>query len=313
MFSQARLQSIYSKIMSIPLNSIRPPQLPSTFKGGSFPSPQGAIHIQIGGRGPAVVLLHGYVQTGDMWGPIASELAQDHTVLVPDLRGIGRSWRSTDGYDKKTQAQDLAVILTGLGFEEVSLVGHDLGGMVAYALASLYPRRVSRLVIMEAVPPGFPGWQAITTLPGTWHFNFRGADAERLVAGRERIYFDRFWNEFAARPQSIGETIRDHYAAQYAAEGAMRAGFRQFEAFEHDAKDAAEFARTKLTMPILALGGEHADKCFGLATAAAMREVAVDVQEEIISNAGHWLVEESPDVVMGLVCNFLRKRKSGTE
>jgi pimeloyl-ACP methyl ester carboxylesterase len=192
-----------------------------------------------------------------------------------------------------------------LGFDQATVIGHDLGGMVAYAYAALYPATVPRLIVMEAAPPGVPPWGQIAAMPGVWHFHFRGPEAEQLVAGRERIYFERFWNSFARDPSCISDRIRDHYAEQYAAPGAMRAGFAQFAAFEQDIRDNAELSRNKLAMPVLAVGGECADRAFSSATAAAMREVASDEREVLIPQAGHWLLEENPEAVVDAVCGFL--------
>ncbi len=195
------------------------------------------LHARIGGQGPAVVLLHGYGETGDMWAPLAAELARDHTVVAPDLRGMGFSSRPESGYDKKTQGQDIAGALDVLGIGKADLVTHDIGNMVGYAFAAQYPARVTRFVIMDAPLPGVGPWDEIVRSRALWHFSFQGPDAERLVAGRERIYLDRFWNEFSADPSSFSEASREHYAKLYAQPGAMHAGFNQFAAFAQDAID----------------------------------------------------------------------------
>jgi pimeloyl-ACP methyl ester carboxylesterase len=161
------------------------------------------LHVRTGGQGPAVLLLHGYGETGDMWAPLAAELARDHTVIVPDLRGMGLSSRPAGGYDKKTQGADVAHLLDALGIAQVDLVTHDIGNMVGYAFAVQNPARVRRFVIMDAPLPGVGPWDEVVRSHALWHFSLWGPDAERLVAGRERIYLDRFWNEFSAdRPPS---------------------------------------------------------------------------------------------------------------
>ena len=281
------------------------PALPSGFTAAAIATPGGELFVQTSGSGPAVVLLHGYVQSGDMWGPLAARLRERHTVIVPELRGLGRAPRPVAGYDTWTQALELHAVVEALGFDRAVIVGHDLGGMVAYAYAAVYRAEVTRLVVMEAAPPGIPPWSAIASMPGVWHFHFRGPEAERLVEGRERIYFDRFWNAFAAEPSAIGDAIRDHYARQYAAPGAMRAGFAHFAAFDQDVRDNQESGSIKLTMPVLAIGGASADRAFSATTAAAMREIAVDVHEVIVPKAGHWLLEENPAVVVKAVSEFL--------
>lgn len=266
-----------------------------------------SLFVQRGGSGSPVVLLHGYVESGDMWGPLAEQLARTYTVIVPDLPGLARSWRATGDYSKKSQARAIRAIVTGLGFDQAVVVGHDLGGMVAYAYAAQLPTKVTRLVILEAVPPGIEPWSEILKIPGVWHFNFRGPEAEQLVKGRERTYFDRFWNDFSVTTSKIDVIARNHYASQYAAPGAMGAGFAQFAAFEQDAKDNTEFARRRLSMPVLAIGGDHADRAFGPAVAAAMRLLAIDVREGTVPAAGHWLLEENPDVTVKLVVDFVQR------
>jgi pimeloyl-ACP methyl ester carboxylesterase len=170
------------------------------------------IHVRIGGSGPAVVLLHGYGDTGDMWAPLASELMRDHTIIAPDLRGMGLSATATDGFTKKNQAEDVAGVLDALHIRRADVVGHDIGNMVAFAFAAAHQDRTTRLVMMDAPVPGVGPWDEILKNPLLWHFRFGGPDMERLVAGRERIYLDRFWNEFSADPAHFPEASRQHYA-----------------------------------------------------------------------------------------------------
>ena len=184
-----------------------------------------------------MVLLHGYGETGDMWAPMAADLARDHTVVVPDLRGMGLSSKPAGGFDKKTQAVDMAGVLDALKIDRADLVTHDIGNMVGYAFAAQYPDRITRFVLIDAPLPGIGPWEEILKNPLLWHFRFGGPDMERLVAGRERIYLDRFWNEFSATPARFGEAAREHYAKLYALPGAMHSGFMQFAAFDQDAID----------------------------------------------------------------------------
>ena len=223
--------------------------------------------------GPAVILLHGYGETGDMWAPLAAELAHDHTIVAPDLRGMGLSVRPASRYDKKTQGQDVAGVLDALGIERIDLVTHDIGNMVGYAFAAQYPDRVTRFALMDAPLPGIGPWEEILKSPLLWHFRFGGPDMERLVAGRERIYLDRFWNEFSADPKSFGETARKHYAKLYAQSGAMHAGFSQFAAFDQDTIDNRVFlAKGKLTMPVLAMAARRpSDRLWRLSCAPPRR------------------------------------------
>lgn len=263
------------------------------------------LHVRVGGRGPAVVLLHGFGDTGDMWAPLAAKLAPTHTVVVPDLRGMGLSGRPAGGYDKKTQAHDIAGVLDTLKIQRSQLVTHDIGNMVGYSLAAQYPARITSFAIMDAPLPGIGPWDDIKRSHALWHFSFWGPDAERLVAGRERIYLDRFWNEFSADPKKFDEASREHYAKLYAMPGAIHAGMEQFKAFDQDAADNQAFlAKGNLAMPILAVGGE---KSFGTTMAAVMRAVATDVTEAVVPNAGHWLMEENPAATIKLLYNFLSK------
>jgi pimeloyl-ACP methyl ester carboxylesterase len=264
------------------------------------------IHVRSGGTGPAVLLLHGYGETGDMWAPMAIDLASDHTVVVPDLRGMGLSAKPSDGFDKKTQAADMAGVLDHLGIERADLVTHDIGNMVGYAFAALYPARVMRFALIDAPLPGIGPWEEILKNPLLWHFRFGGPDMERLVAGRERIYLDRFWNEFSATPSRFSEAAREHYAELYALPGAMHSGFMQFAAFDQDALDNQSFlSKGKLGMPVLAIGGE---KSFGKKMAEIMRFAATNVREAVIPDSGHWIMEENPTATIALVRDFLQTR-----
>ena len=261
------------------------------------------LHVRIGGRGPAVLLLHGYGETGDMWAPMAADLGRDHRVIVPDLRGLGLSSRPTGGYDKKTQALDMADLLDALGVRTADLVTHDIGNMVGYALAAQFPGRISSFTPIDAPLPGIGPWEQILRNPLLWHFRFGGPDMERLVAGRERIYLDRFWNEFSADPRHFTEGARRHYARLYALPGAMHAGFAQFAAFDQDAIDnQALLARGRLRMPVLALGGERS---FGTQMADIMRFAADDVTGGVVPSSGHWIMEENPAATIALVRRFL--------
>ncbi len=264
------------------------------------------IYVRYGGNGPAVVLLHGYGETGDMWAPMAADLARDHTVVVPDLRGLGLSSKPAGGFDKKTQAGDVTGVLDELKIDRADVVAHDIGNMVGYALAAQHPDRVTRLVLIDAPVPGVGPWEEILKNPLLWHFRFGGPDMERLVAGRERIYLDRFWNEFSATPSRFGETAREHYSKLYALPGAMHSGFMQFAAFDQDAIDNKGFmASGKLAMPVLAIGGE---KSFGTTMADVMRFAASNVREGVIPDSGHWIMEENPAATISMVRGFLNSK-----
>lgn len=264
------------------------------------------LYVRVGGHGPAVIMLHGFGDTGDMWAPAAAVLVKDHLVVVPDLRGMGLSAHPDTGYTKKNQAVDIAGLMDALKLQKVDLVTHDIGNMVGYALAAQYPTRIKRWVVIDAPLPGIGNWDEIKQSPLLWHFNFRGPDEERLVAGRERIYLDRFYDELSADPKSIDEATRQHYAALYARPHAMHDAFEQFGAFNQDAIDnKALLAKVgKLTMPILALGGE---KSFGAAEADTLRFVATNVTMGIIPGSGHWIMDENPKATTESIVDFLSK------
>ena len=217
---------------------------PAGFQSQMLATNDTELYVRLGGSGPPVVLLHGFADTGDMWAPLAARLAQDHTVIVPDLRGMGLSAHPDGGYTKKNQALDIIGVMDSLKIQQAGLVTHDIGNMVGYALAALYPARISRWVVIDAPLPGIGDWDNIIRSPLLWHFNFRGPDEERLVHGRERIYLDRFWNELSADPKRIDEQTRRHYAALYARPHAMHDAFEQFGAFNQDAMESeAAFSR----------------------------------------------------------------------
>ena len=263
------------------------------------------IHVRSGGSGPAVVLLHGYGETGDMWAPLAADLARDHTVVVPDLRGLGLSSKPSGGFDKKTQAEDVEGVMTAFGVQQADVVAHDIGNMVAFQFAARHPERVRQLVLIDAPVPGVGPWEEILKNPLLWHFRFGGPDMERLVAGRERIYLDRVWNEFSASPDRFSEAARKHYAKLYALPGAMHSGFAQFAAFDQDAIDNREFlAHGRLKMPILAVGGQ---KSFGPVMATVIRAAGDNVTEGIVPDSGHWIMEENPKATIQLVRDFLAR------
>ncbi len=263
------------------------------------------LHYLTVGEGDPVVLLHGYAQTSHMWRPLMTELARTHTVIAPDLRGIGQSSIPADGYTKAVMAQDIHALVHSLGDPRIRLVGHDIGLMVAYAYAAQYPSEVDRIVLMDAFLPGVGNWRDVWLLRDLWHFHFYGETPLALVTGRERIYFEHFWNDFAAdRTRSVPEGDRRIYADAYARPGGMRAGFEIFRAFERDAQDFARFAQTPLPMPMLVLTGEKASGDFLIQQG---RLVATTVEGVVVRNSGHWLMEEAPGQVIPRLVEFLNR------
>ena len=278
---------------------------PPAFKTQIIKTNGTELYVRVGGQGPAVVLLHGFGDTGDMWAPIAAKLVADHTVIVPDLRGMGLSAHPDTGYTKKNEALDIAGVMDALKADKAQLVTHDIGNMVGFALAAQYPARITKWVVIDAPLPGVGNWDKILLNPLLWHFNFRGPDVERLVAGRERIYLDRFYNELSADPKKIDEVTRNHYAALYARPHAMHDAFEQFAAFSQDAKDnRALLAKNgKLKMPVLALG---AGKSFGEGMGVELKFAAANVTIGVIPDSGHWIMEENPAVTTKMVLDFLK-------
>ena len=264
------------------------------------------LHYLTAGSGDAtpIVLLHGYAQTSRMWRPLMPRLATDGPVIAVDLRGAGGSGKPDRPGEKKLLAQDIHALTQQLGYRKVKIVGHDIGLMVAYAYAAQYPDEVEKIALLDAFLPGVGDWTKVWLLRDLWHFHFYGEVPEKLVAGRERIYFEHFWNDFAAdKTKSIPEADRKFYAAAYGQPGGMHAGFGYFKAFEQDAKDFEAMSKTKLKMPMLVLTGEKASGEFLIAQG---RLVAESVDGRIVKGAGHWIMEESPDYTMGALVEFLK-------
>jgi len=263
------------------------------------------LHYLAAGEGDPVILLHGYAETSHMWLPLIAQLASNHTVIAPDLRGAGQSSKPAVGYTKKEMAQDIYALARELGYERIQIVGHDIGLMVAYAYAAQYPNEVRRIALMDAFLPGVGNWRDVWLMRDLWHFHFYGKTPLALVHGRERIYFEHFWNDFAANPKhSVSERDRRFYAKEYARPGGMAAGFEYFRAFEQDAKDFAEFAKKPLPMPMLVLTGEKASGEFLIQQG---RLVATNVEGVVVRGSGHWLMEEAPEQVIPRLVEFLNR------
>ncbi len=261
------------------------------------------LHYTMAGHGPAVILLHGYAETSRMWNPILPVLAERFTVIAPDLPGIGDSAIPRDGLDMKTAAIRIHELVRSLGFPKARVVGHDIGLMVAYAYTAQFPSEVEKLVVMDAFLPGVAGWESVYNNPDLWHFRFHGSTPEALVQGRERTYFDYYWNEFAANgTRSLPEADRQAYVVAYARPGRMRAGWGYFDSFPQAAKDFAVLSQTRLTMPVLSIGGE---KSLGTVLGEQMKLVASDVTVVVLKNAGHWVMEEDPTETIAALVKFL--------
>jgi pimeloyl-ACP methyl ester carboxylesterase len=261
------------------------------------------LHYLTAGHGPTVILLHGYTQTSLMWRPLIPKLADKFTVIAPDLPGIGDSDIPRAGLDMKTAAVRIHALAKSLGVTKARVVGHDIGLMVAYAYAAQFPDEVEKLVVMDAFLPGVAGWELAYDHPNFWHFRFHGPTPEALVKGRESTYFAYFWNDLAAdKTRSLPENDRKAYVTAYSRPGRMRAGWAYFAAWPDTAKDFAQMAQTKLTMPVLSLAGERASAAI---LAPQMKSVAANVTAIDFKDTGHWLMEERPKETMDALLNFL--------
>jgi pimeloyl-ACP methyl ester carboxylesterase len=261
------------------------------------------MHYLTAGRGPAVILLHGYTQTSRMWKPLIPLLSGKFTVIAPDLPGIGDSEIPKDGLDMKNAAIRVHALVKSLGVEKARVVGHDIGLMVAYAYAASFPAETEKLVVMDAFLPGVAGWEDVYNNPGIWHFRFNGPTPEALVRGRERTYFEFFWNDLAAdKTHSIPEADRAAYTAAYSRPGRMHAGWQYFVSFQQAAKDFAQLSQTKLTMPVLAIGGEKAN---GEVLGKQMKLVATNATMIVLKNCGHWVLEEKQQETIDALLKFL--------
>src|SRR5262245_1695829 len=253
------------------------------------------IHYLKAGTGmKTLVLIHGFGDTSRMWIPLFDEFAKDYTIIAPDMRGLGDSSRQATGYDKKTIASDIHDLLKTLGYQKITLVGHDIGLMVAYSYAAQLPSAVEQLALLETTIPGSRDiWQKVYTTPALWHFHFVNSPiALDLVKGRERLFLEHFWQTLSPHPETFSERDRQVYAKSYAQEGAMRAAFEMFKTFDtQDAADNRKFAGTKLTMPVLTIEG---DKAMGGALQAQAKLVATNVTSVVLMDTGHWLMEQRP-------------------
>jgi pimeloyl-ACP methyl ester carboxylesterase len=265
------------------------------------------IHYRIGGSGPAVLLLHGFADTGEMWTPLTPLLTSRYRVIVPDLPGLGRSRPAPANarYDMASVARSIHALMLMLNVRREAVISHDIGLMLAYAYAAQYRSDVTKLVLIDAPVPGLGPWQQTLLMPGVWHFHFNGKYAEELVAGRERIYLNRIWDDFAAHPDRISDAKRTFYAASYAQPGNMHAGFGYFAAFYQDADQNVAFAKRPLTMPVLAMGGA---KSFGALMPQFAKALATNVQTSVVPDSGHWVEDENPTFANAVLVRFLAQR-----
>ena len=266
------------------------------------------LHYVSGGHGDPVVLLHGWPETWYAWHRVMPALAKNYTVIAPDLRGLGDSSKPPTGYDGKTVAEDIHQLVTQLGFKTIFLVGHDIGTQVAYSYAAAHPMEVKRLVVMELTVPGFgpPG----PPRPGFWWPSFHQTldIPEALVQGKEMMYLSWFFHNLAYNPVAITQADINEYVSHYSAPGGMRAGFEYYRAFPQDAIQNMNYSKTKLTMPVLALGGGYIPTFGGNITMPtviySMKILAENVTGISVPNSGHFIPEEQPQFVIKQLANF---------
>jgi len=258
------------------------------------------LHYVRAGEGSALLLLHGWPQTWYEWREVIPPLAEQYTVIAPDLRGMGDSGKPRGGYDKRTVADDARELVHELGFEEVAVVGHDWGMPTAYAYAARYRDEVQALAVMEAMLPGVRAEEKGML----WHVRFHQVRdlPERLVSGNEETYLKWFYREGAYDPSAIDREALDEYVRAYSAPGGLRGGFEYYRAYDEDAEHNKEHTEEDLEMPVLALGGEAS---FRSMPVEDMEAVATDVDGEVVERAGHWIPEERPDYLVERLRGFL--------
>ena len=290
-------------IASFPARAQTEAKLPAGFTSKDANVDGLKLHYTTGGHGPAVVLLHGFAETSRMWTPILPTLGEKFTVIAADLPGIGDSSIPANGINMKDAAISIHSLVRSLGIQKARVVGHDIGLMVAYAYAAQFPAEVEKLAVMDAFLPGVEGWEPIYNNPSIWHFRFNGPKPEALVAGREPIYFSFFWDDLAAdKNRSLPEADRQAYIAAYSRPGRMRAAWQYFVSWPQTAKDFAELSRTKLTMPVLSIGGE---KSLGKELGQQLKLVATNVTVIVLPDTGHWILEERPKETTDALVKFL--------
>jgi pimeloyl-ACP methyl ester carboxylesterase len=271
------------------------------------------LHYVIGGQGDPVVLLHGWPETWYAWHHVMPALAKNYTVVAPDLRGLGDSSKPLTGYDGKTLAEDIHQLVTQLGFKTIFLVGHDIGTQVAYSYAAAHPTEVKRLAVMELTIPGFA---PAGRMPLWWVIFHQTPDVpEALVQGKEMMYLSWFFHNLAYNPAAITQADINEYVSHYSAPGGMRAGFEHYRAIPQDAIQNENYSKTKLTMPVLALGAGYIPTFGGNPNTAAengMKMLAQNVTGIIVPNSGHFIAEEQPQFVINQLSNFFGRNTTNS-
>lgn len=292
---------LFAATITLSTQAQSPANPPANFKHQTTHVNGVNIHYVIGGKGELLVLVHGFGQNWYMWNRILPELSKHFTVIAPDLRGVGESDKPATGYDKKTMANDIHELVKKLGYNNINLAGHDIGLMVAYAYAAQFPTEVKKVALMDALLPGIePVWSQVSA--SAWWFGFFSWPASgSIVSGKEREFLTNFWPMVGHVQNPFTKEETDEFIRAYAVKGAVAGSFRWFGAFPQDGKDNVEFAKQKLTMPLLAMGGEYFAAAF-LKDHSGL--VATQVTEVKIAGSGHWVVQENTAQVQEALLDF---------
>jgi pimeloyl-ACP methyl ester carboxylesterase len=295
---------LLTALVSNAFAAVSPANPPSNFKHQYASVNNVNIHYVIGGKGEPLLLIHGFGQNWYMWNRLLPELSKHYTVIAPDMRGVGESGKTAGGYDKKNMAVDMHELMKKLGYQHVNVVGHDIGLMVAYAYAAQFPGEVKKLALLDALLPGIePVWSQVKA-QAWWFGFFAQPHAGQLVSGKVGLFFTDFWPVVGFQKNAFTAAEKAEFIRAYSVPGATTGAFHWFGYFNQDAKDNVEFAKHKITMPVLTMGSDHFAGPF-LATHA--RLVATNVQESVIKDSGHWVVQENTPQVQKDLLAFLMK------
>ena len=288
-----------------PIVNATEPALPPSGFSNEYAIVNGVkLHYVIGGHGTPLMLVHGFPQNWYMWNRLLPELSKHFTVIAPDLRGVGESDKPQGGYDKKNMAIDLHELVKKLGFKKIDLAGHDVGMMVVYAYAAQFPNEVNKLALLDALLAGIePVWSEVKAQ--AWWFGFFSQPHSGEVAeGRMNLILQDFFPMISFVQNSFTPQEKAEFARAYSVKGAATASFLWFGTFEQDIKDNQEFRTNMLPMPVLAMGSDH----FAPFLADHIRLVASNVKECLITESGHWIVQERTDQVQKGLLNFFMEK-----
>jgi pimeloyl-ACP methyl ester carboxylesterase len=295
---------LLSTLIGTVFAAVAPANPPANFKHHYANVNNVKIHYVIGGNGEPLLLIHGFGQNWYMWNRLLPELSKHYTVIAPDLRGVGESGKPAAGYDKKNMAVDMHELMKKLGYQHVNVVGHDIGLMVAYAYAVQFPADVKKLALLDALLPGIePVWSQVKS-QAWWFGFFAQPHAGQLVSGKVGLFFNDFWPVVGFQKNAFTPAEKAEFIRAYSVPGATTGAFHWFGYFNQDARDNVEFAKEKLPMPVLAMGSDHFAAPF---LATHTRLVATNVQESVIKDSGHWVVQENTPQVQKDLLAFLLK------